>query len=699
MKNDGFPDFSSISVDKCLRRIGSQSTKLEETVTKAEDFVKAANDAGKRLKPSEFFEKVLQPIEAADKELVATWGLSRTLYHGNDILFPARNYFSMHQRARRANMARFHSQPIHEQVLQLKKLYDSDNNATDELTDEQKRVLDVYASKSKACGLHLNAEEGGELEYRLRQLTKEQITYESKVHVAIEHFYHTITDYGLIQSFPSDFLQAIAVDSKNPLNGPWKVELKPYVVENFLTYCPDRNLRYNVWKTDTQKASRQVRTELDNGIHVESIRDHRDRVRELLGYKSHVELKRKTFHLDNTEQPESILSQLKPFAKPEQTREIDLLSDFAVQNGFGAPQLDEYDVAYWNRKYNVAVNKFDENLIQEYFPVEKVFSALFKLSEHLFNAKIVERSDESIVGWNRSVKYFDVFDTRNDASSEPIGGFFLDAFSTSHEHIRYERPHGYVVPIQEHSKIFNSKPLQSLVYNFAAPLYGKPHTLKLKEVEVVFAKFANLLQKLLNETNYRDLSGLTNVEYVNDVVCSDVLSNLVYNSNVLKEISEHISTKEPLNDDHIRAIQTQRRTLAGHNLSKKLFKSSLDLELFTTQNFWLECLRKNYGKYMYFELDKRDARLCSMMDVVVGNWSGCYHGLIYSQMLAAEITKDFDVALESNAVTNVGEQFRQTYLSLGSNSNPLDTFKSFCGREPTVDAYVSHLGLKRATAQ
>lgn len=681
-----------------MRRVGGQAKQLEERVVKGEELLKATTDAGKPLTATEFFENVLHPIEEADNELAVTWGLSRTLYQANDVPFAAKHYFSLHQRARRATMSRFNSRPIFESVKHLLRSHDTNNT---ELSAEQKRLLDVYAMKSKVCGLSLGTEfEQGELQYRCQQLVQEQITYESKIHVAIDHFFHTITDYGVVQSCPPELLQKIAEDSKNPLAGPWKVQLKPFIVDNFLAYCPDRDLRWNIWKSNTQKASRQVRTELDNGLHVEGIRDHRDRIRELLGYKNHVEVKRETLFLTDTMKPETLLEQLKAHAKPKQKQEIAALSDFAMQSGFAAPLFEEYDVAYWKRKYNITVNKYDENLIQEYFPVGKVFSGLFELTERLFNVRIVERPVKKLERWHSLVKSFDVFDIGPNASSDPIGSFFLDAFSASLENFRYEQPNGVVVPIREHSQSLGSDPLVSWIFNFSRPLYGKAHTLSLNEVQEVFASFGNLLQKLLNQSNYRELAGFFNVEYVNDVVCSQVFTDLLYNSEVLRQISEHISTQEPLNDDHIRAIQAQRRTLVGYNLCTELFKSSLDLELYTTQNFWLECQRKNYGKYSPFEMDKRDARLCSMYDVVVGNWSGCYHGLLYSRLLAAEIYKDFDGAIKSNeaaTMSEVGKQFRQTFLSLGSNANPLDTFKRFAGREPTVDEFVSHLGLKQSS--
>lgn len=698
VKPDGLPDFNNVSIDRCIRRVGGQATALENEVKLKEEYIKQCNDEGKQLSLSDFFENVLHPIENVDKDLVVSWGLAKTVFHANNVIFPTKTFISLHQRARTANLAKYNSRPIYEAVRKLRADYEN----SDELTVEQKRLLDIYLKEGRLVGLNLTKEyDQGELEFRVKKLSDDMINFESKTYVAVDHFSHTINDYSLVQSFPPAFLQSVAVDQKNPLNGPWKITLKPHILKNFLTYCPHREHRWNVWQADCRKCSRQVVQELDNSKHVEWSRDHRNRITQLLGYESHVELKRDRLHLSGTEKPQNIINELRSYAKPTQQNEMNRLTDYAIQSGFTSYQIEEYDVPYWSRKYNINVNKYDENLVEEYFPIDKVFSGLFELSEKLFGIKISECKDDTISRWHKNVKFFNVFDTRKSSlrtdSSQPIGGFFLDTCISPDEEFKFVEPTGYVVPIREHCNRTDSTPLISLIYNFHPPLYGKPHTLSLDEVNVVFTKFANALQKLLNESNYRELSGLINIEYVNDKVCSNVFSNLLYRSDVLKLISEHISTKEPLPDEHIKAIQAQRVSFAGYHLSYQLFKSALDYELYTTESFWLEVTQKLYAKYMVFDLDKRDSRLLSMLDLVVGNWAGCYFALVWSDLMASDIYDSFDKALNTNAADEaVGQRFRDTFLSSGSNTDSLELFRNFRGRDPAIDALVTQLKLQQA---
>lgn len=707
IKDDGFPEFANVTVDRCLRRIGGQATSLESQVKKSEEYLQQSNESGKPLTLKSFLDNVLHPIEAADSELVSSWGLAKTMFHGNMSCFPTKNFVSLHQRARAANLSKYSSRPIYEAVRQLRTTLDK----SDELTTELRRLLDMYLLEGKLCGLHITKDvEKEEIQYLQHKLSEEIITFESKTYVSVDHFVHTIRDYSLVQAFPPEFLQAVAVDRKNPLNGPWKITLHPNNLKHFLAYCPDREQRWNLWQANCRKASRQNVAELDNSGHLEWIRDHRLRMSQLMGYENYVQLKRDRYLLNGTEKPETILNELRKYTKPTQRKEIDLLSDFAMQSGYAYAHLDEYDVPYWCRKYNITVCKYDENLIREYLPVEKVFAGLFAVAEKFFEIKIVERNagDQTISKWHKDVKYFDVFDLRKNSirtdAAQSIGGFFLDVCSSPDVENHFHEPMGHVVPIHEHCQRTNTTPMMSLIFNFNAPLYGKPHTLKIDQVEVVFSKFGNLLQKLLNASNHSDLSGLMNVEYVNDKICSSVFSHLLYRSDVLKTISEHISTKEPLTDEHIDAIKSQHLTLAGYNLSNDLFKSSLDLELYTTQIFWLELLRKHYARHMVFDMDKRDSRLLSMLDIVVQNWAGSYYGLVWSKVMAADIYDAFDKSWTS-AHTNddtsqkVGQRFRDTFLTSGSNTDSLELFRNFRGRDPALDALVSTYKLVQAKSE
>lgn len=59
----------------------------------------------------------------------------------------------------------------------------------------------------------------------------------------------------------------------NPKKRPWKVALTWGTADRFIEYCPDRDLRWNVWQAYEKAGSpADEKRELNNGLEVEEIR-------------------------------------------------------------------------------------------------------------------------------------------------------------------------------------------------------------------------------------------------------------------------------------------------------------------------------------------------------------------------------------------------------------------------------------------
>jgi len=59
----------------------------------------------------------------------------------------------------------------------------------------------------------------------------------------------------------------------NPKKRPWKVALTWGIADRFIEYCPDRDLRWNVWQAYEKAGSpADEKRELNNGLEVEEIR-------------------------------------------------------------------------------------------------------------------------------------------------------------------------------------------------------------------------------------------------------------------------------------------------------------------------------------------------------------------------------------------------------------------------------------------
>lgn len=650
--------------------IGSQAGAVEKLVKRVEGEI---ND----LKENEKLDvsRVFKEFDEVTGPLDTTWGIAKALYLGNSTLIPTKSYMNIHERARNARASRFCNKTLFE-ALQEQEVDDP----------EEKRLLQKYLLEGKLNGLSLNNDTRNGLKEILMQMGKERAIFKNKVNVSMHSFAHVVNDYQLIRDFPTNLLDATAVDSNAPVNqGPWKFTLQPQIVEGFLKYCPDRTQRWNIWQANTRKASNYVEQSLENSTHLEKIRGLRCRQAKILGYPNFATMSMQTKMIKEVPQLKEVFSKLLQFAGPAQSVEIEQLQQFAIKSGF-EHRLELYDVTYWQRKYLLSEHKIDEEALRVYFPLPRVFSGLFALSEKLFNIKIVERKDAQV--WQPAVKYFDVYDCDSANSNHPVGGFYIDCYSKEN---KFGKNNGWMVSVRNRNLSAHLSPLCALIFNFNAPVDDKPYLLNIEDLKMVFKTFGSAMQHLLTKASFTDLAGLSGVEWDASQVAGYVMCNFLDNPTILKTISGHAESDEPMCDEMANNVRLLKTHLAGYNLCQELYLSDLDIELHQSELFWGEIVRKLWPIYRCMPFDKKDAHPCSWTEIFSGDWGAAYFSHLYSKMIAADIS---DAFLEnSQDITVVGKRFKNTFLSSGSTLPTAEVFRHFRGRDPSVEALLRSLDI------
>lgn len=635
------------------------------------------------------FTDVLNPLEEIASPLDTTWGLAKALYLGNSTLMPTKSYLTIHDRARRVRASKFNSLPV---FYALKK---AQNSPTEQYNDAQKRLINKYILEARLNGIEVEGSAKFQLNECIDKLGQERSKYHGKVEAARRNFQQNCNDPNIIKEFPMSLLHAMSVDQKaHPSKGPWKVSLQPYVVKAFLEHCPDHNLRWNVWQADVRKCSAQQEKTLETSTHLEEIRFLRRTQAKLLGYNSFVEMSMETKMAGSVKTVTDTLGGLLAIAKPAQDAEIAQLQAFAEKTGY-PKKLEIQDVPFFRRRQLQDLYGFDAEVVKEYFPLNKVLLNMFALAEKLFTIKIVERP--SVNRWHDDVKFYDVFDLEAGGKS-PIAGFYVDLYARDDEKLVVPENAGWMVGIRSRSELTDTKPLSALIFNFKR-IPEKPLLMSLDDVQLLFNKFGQSLQHLLCKSVYSELAGLSNVEWDAVEVGGNVMTNLLFNENVLRSITSHFSNDDPLPEKHVTAVLNQRKHLAGFSLCRDLYHASLDLELHRRKDFWLDIVKELYPKYHVFPLDKKDAHPCSFVPIFSGEWGGAYFSHIWSRLVAADVYSAFFEASKTqneNDFLEVGKRFRSTFLSYGGTLHPSEVFRRFRGRDPSVKALLRSLDLKKA---
>lgn len=224
-----------------MAAIGKQTLEFESDIKKLE--IEAST-----LENPDLFKNAIDPIEKLGSYLDTTWGLSKTLYLGNNTLMPTKSYLAIHERARRARAVKFNSPVIYNMAL---KELDSKR----QLSDEETRVAKKFVLEGRLNGLNLTGDKKEILNLTLTKLMNEKAKFKFKNDYSTKRFTYKINDESVVSGFPDNLLKTIAFDPNQPLKGPWTVTLKPNICVPFLEYCPDRDMRWNIWQALVSRGS------------------------------------------------------------------------------------------------------------------------------------------------------------------------------------------------------------------------------------------------------------------------------------------------------------------------------------------------------------------------------------------------------------------------------------------------------------
>ncbi|KAF7282722.1 hypothetical protein GWI33_002115 [Rhynchophorus ferrugineus] len=568
---------------------------------------------------------------------------------------PAATYMAIHERARRAS------------------------------------VLKKYALEGKLNGLELDEKRKATVMYNLSKLAQERHDFKFKNDISTRQHAQIVSDRTIVRDFPDDLLKATALDPNYHLNGPWKFTLQPHVYMRLMEHCPSRDIRWLLWKANVNRGSVGGVKELATSLHVEEIRFLKNDTAKHLGYHSYVDMSMETKMAGSRQAVDQMLDVLLESAKPAQDEELQLLLEYANERGFKTDCLELWDVPYWRRKQRLSLYNYSEDKLKEYFPLNVVLDGLFQLCENLFN--IVIKTRTGVTAWHKDVRYYDVFEPH---SSAPVAGFYLDPYARGDDKMRVQNS-GWVVGMQSKSQVTDSIPLAALIFNFEPPTAEGQSYLTFEEVKALFQKFGQSLQHLLTRTYYAEVAGSSNVEWDAVEICSNILPHWLFNKDVIESISSHRDSGDKLPAAMFQNLCKAQNHMAGVDLCRELYLSALDLELYSTKDYWLDVVKGLWPKYRSFELHyKYDAHPCSFMQIFTDEWAAAFYSHLWARMIAADVYSAFyEVRDDEQQIRDVGKRFRDTFLALGGSEQCSQIFREFRGRDPSPTALLKSLGIKK----
>jgi oligopeptidase A len=469
-----------------------------------------------------------------------------------------------------------------------------------------------------------------------------------------------------------------------------------------LQYGRNRALRETLYRAYVTRASELGDAEHDNSALMRKLLAMRQEEAQLLGHASYAEVSLVPKMATSVQQVRDFLLDLARRARPGAERDLAELREFARAE-LGLADLQAWDLPYVSERLKEQRYAFSDHEVKQYFTEPKVLEGLFRIIETLFEVSI--RPDEAQV-WHPSVRFYRIERKAADAdgASTLVGQFYLDPYARPGKRPgawmddvrgRWARPEGRL-----------QTPVAHLVCNFAAPVdvdgKERPALLTHDDVTTLFHEFGHGLHHMLTQVDDIGVSGISGVEWDAVELPSQFMENFCWEWDVLKHLSAHVDTGEPLPRALFDRMLAAKNFHSGLATVRQVELALIDMRLHAEPGCELHIQR-------IVDEVRRDVAvvpapafnrfLHSFSHIFAGGYSAGYYSYKWAEVLSADAWSAFEESANDGGVLNVetGRRYRQNVLEAGGSRSAMDSFKAFRGREPSIDALLRHQGLSPAT--
>jgi thimet oligopeptidase len=550
------------------------------------------------------------------------------------------------------------------------KEYAQHNAQHENLTKEQRYFLDETLMSFKREGLELADDKLEEVKKLRKELAALTLEFDSNI---AKDATTVAVPLDALVGLPDDFIAALK-----------KTDNDLYILT--LDYPTYYTVMENCSVSDTRKKMRSAfnnRAYPANKTILEKVIAKRDQLARILGYDSYADYDTADQMVKSAQRAQDFVDSI---VKKSQEKAVQEFKNFTKQLPESVTLDAQGRIYPWDEAYARNVYKksydVDELKIAEYFPMEKTVDGLFDIYQKFFSLVFTKKP---IHVWHEDVFVIEV----SHKTGEFIGYLLLDL---------YPRPNKYthaceatIVP----ATFVDGKPnkaVSAVLANFPKSTPHKPSLLKRSDVKTFFHEFGHALHDLLGRSELVSLAG-TNVKRDFVELPSQMLENWLNDRQILKMVSSHYLTGEPLPDATVDALINIKNLFSGTNTLGQMVYASLALAYFKPgaqkdidgiQQSIYQAIRPHV---VYDPNDRSYASFGHLM-----GYGAKYYGYMWSNVFALDIFEQIKEAGLLNP--EIGKKYVQTVIGRGGTADPDDLLFDFLGRKPTEDAFLRDMGLK-----
>lgn len=669
LSNSSLPQFSQIKPEHVLPAI-------KETLNNCRKTIESVLEQN-----SEYtWDNLVQPIDEMDEKFSRAWSPvshlnsvknSPELREAYEACLPLLSQYSTWVGQHK---------PLYNAYKQLK-----DSKHFENLNKAQKKVINNALRDFELSGIGLADDKQkryGEIVAKLSELSSQ---YSNNVLDATMGWSKLITNIEDLSGMPESALAAAKEQAKAKEQDGWLLTLDIPSYLPVMTYCDNRDLRFELYQAYNTRASDQGPNagKWDNTEIIKQIISLRAELAQLLGFDTYADKSLATKMAENVTQVTAFLTDLATKAKPQGEKELAELKRYAYEY-FGASDIKPWDIAYYSEKQKQHLYTINDEELRPYFPEERVISGLFEVVRRIFGITAKQRHDVEV--WAPEVKFYDLY----NANGELKGSFYLDLYAR--EHKRGGAWMDDCIGKMRFADGHIQKPVAYLTCNFNRPIGDKPALFTHNEVTTLFHEFGHGLHHMLTEIDVSSVAGINGVPWDAVELPSQFLENWCWQPEALEFISGHYQTGEPLPQEMLEKMLDSKNFQAALFILRQLEFGLFDFKLHSEKTpDILETLKQvreqvavvptvDWGRFPH-----------AFSHIFAGGYAAGYYSYLWAEVLSADAFSRFEEEGIFNA--NTGNAFLDNILSQGGSDEPMTLFKNFRGREPQLEALLRHYGI------
>ena len=506
-------------------------------------------------------------------------------------------------------------------------------------------------------------------------------------------FYADISD---LEGVPEDIVTTAREAAEKDGQKGYKITLKMPCYLPVMQFAKSSTLRQRLYKAYVTRASDQCDPEfaaLDNSKLIAEILQLRKEEALLLGFNNYAEVSVATKMADSPTKVIAFLRDLAIRARPFAEQDLQDMRQFAATTlNLQDPQA--WDWPYIGEKLKEARYSFSEQEVKQYFTAPKVCLGLFKIIETLFEVSI---KPDNAPTWNPAVAFY-----RIERNGQLVGQFYLDPPARSGKRggawmddvrARWLRPDTGQL----------QTPVAHLVCNFADGVDGNPPLLTHDDVITLFHEFGHGLHHMLTQVNERDVSGISGVEWDAVELPSQFMENFCWEWSVLKHMTSHVQTGEPLPRALFDKMVAAKNFQSGLQTLRQIELAMLDMLLHSEHNpnnDFMPLLQKVRAEVAVIQPPSFNRMAHTFSHIFAGGYAAGYYSYKWAEVLSADAYAAFEETALPDGSPNLetGRRYREAILEAGGSRPAIESFIAFRGREPSLNALLRHQGMSASAA-